>query len=556
MSKILEIDLSDDRLISIAADMVDAHNYIGALKMLNKNAEISGNDADSYALYAGIYDDLGLYEECINGWFRFMDVSDYDDMSECYEGLAVAYMNLGDERYSAYYYNKLLSGSPELDREAREQIIKDFLSVEESPLKFAFPPKLADCSDIIQSGVEYMKAGDYESAVKEFSEVDEENEKYVSARNYIAMCKIIGDKADEAEQECLNILKRNPDDVQALTTLAAVRTEREDAEGALEIARKLLTLNPENPDEIYKIATVCCENKLHREAYDLFCRLSGDDGLRYDLSVLYFKAVSAYNSNLLDESVNAFDELVTVYPAAVTARYYYDIARKALKEGKGEDMGYFYRLPIEMRESSLKTLAAVARLSRTQIKKLSRELDLEACIYWCFDETDVRSDGELRELAAQVAVQAELDDIVRNLLLDAFLADHTKLGMLTLLAERNEYNEFGLVICNIFKRVNMQALSVGANKRKNFVRAYAKLVAHFSVINDENGDKFALAAEKLYAKLEREDRLSDSKDEHALAAAIYIKSKVREAGISGRKIYEFFDTDEYRVKKITGEPSV
>ena len=56
----MDIDLSGDRLIGIAADMVDNHNYIGALKMLNKNAEISGNDEDSYMLYAEIFDDLGL----------------------------------------------------------------------------------------------------------------------------------------------------------------------------------------------------------------------------------------------------------------------------------------------------------------------------------------------------------------------------------------------------------------------------------------------------------------------------------------------------------------
>ena len=32
----MKIDLSSDRLIAIAADLVEEHNFIGALKMLNK----------------------------------------------------------------------------------------------------------------------------------------------------------------------------------------------------------------------------------------------------------------------------------------------------------------------------------------------------------------------------------------------------------------------------------------------------------------------------------------------------------------------------------------
>ena len=83
MAKISKIDLTDDRLISIAADLVDKHNYISALKMLNKNAEISGNDEDELMLYAEIYDDLGLYEKCINGWFKYMDEAGFSDMTDC-----------------------------------------------------------------------------------------------------------------------------------------------------------------------------------------------------------------------------------------------------------------------------------------------------------------------------------------------------------------------------------------------------------------------------------------------------------------------------------------
>ena len=60
MSKTESMDFSDDRLLSLAASMIDDHNLIGALKILNKNAELNYNDDRSYMLYAEAYDDMGL----------------------------------------------------------------------------------------------------------------------------------------------------------------------------------------------------------------------------------------------------------------------------------------------------------------------------------------------------------------------------------------------------------------------------------------------------------------------------------------------------------------
>lgn len=551
MAKISKIDLTDDRLISIAADLVDKHNYISALKMLNKNAEISGNDEDALMLYAEIYDDLGLYEKCINGWFKYMDEAGFSDMTDCYEGLAVSFMNIGNEHYAAYYYNRLLAETDGMDGDMKEEILKDFVSAGDNPLKFSYPPALEDCSDIIQSGISFMKAGEYDKAVEEFEKVEEGNPKYLSARNYVAMCKIISDRTEEAEQECMRVLEKHPDDVQCLTTLAAVKTEAGKNDEALTLARKLLELDVKESDEIYKIATACCENKMHLEAYKMFSRLKED--LEYDLNVMYFKAVSAFNCGKYEESFIHFDNLITLYPEAVTAKYYYRQAKQMKESGEIIELSYFYRLPYEVRESSLKMLAAYLQLSASAAKKLAKEIDISDCVLWCFDEVEGLGDGELKRLAAEVAVKADLDAIVRNLLLDAFLEDKYKIDMLSRLAERNVFDCFGVVVCNVYKRVTTQPLELGRTKRKSFVRAYAKLVAHFSILDDDYGNAFAEAAEKLYEKLFNENRLDDAKNEDVLTAAVYSLSGVCAAGIEGDGIYSFFDITREQVDKLIGE---
>ena len=31
-------------------------------------------------LYAEIYDDMGLYEKCVNGWFKYLDEAGFADL--------------------------------------------------------------------------------------------------------------------------------------------------------------------------------------------------------------------------------------------------------------------------------------------------------------------------------------------------------------------------------------------------------------------------------------------------------------------------------------------
>ena len=54
----------------------------------------------------------------------------------------------------------------------------------------------------------------------------------------------------------------------------------------------------------------------------------------------------------------------------------------------------------------------------------------------------------------------------------------------------------------------------------------------------------------MYSELAKAGKLGLANDTQALAAAIYLKSGVREAGISGKRIYSFFDVTEDRVNRI------
>lgn len=554
MNKTDRIDLSADRLISIAADSVEDHDYISALKMLNKNAVLNGNDEDSFMLYAEAFDDMGLYEKCVNGWFKYVDYAGAAaDLAEAYEGIAVSFMNLGMESFAAFYYNKLLMETDsELTAENRREIIESFLKTEKPPLRFAYPPRLADFSAELENGVEFMRKNEFDNAVKEFSKVDEGNEKYNAARNYIAMCDVISDRNEQAEEECLAILKRDPENIQALTTLAAVKSQQHKTDEAKELALRLLKIDPDDGEELYKIATVCCENGLHEQAYSIFCRL--DERFVYDCSLLFFKAISAYNSGKVEKSLEIFDTLLTIYPNAVTADFWhYEVLANSKKPvGERRVLEYFYRLPKAECEANISFLSAFNKLSDADARKICDEADVSGAIHWCLDEGDSNASYELKLLGAMSAVKGGLEDTVRDILLDAFLPDGIKLEVLNTLVQRNGDGEYGVVICNLYKRVTLVPLNLGRNKKKTFLRAYGLAFSRFAMLEAEYPFMLATAAEKLYEKLKNEGRLDTCRSVPALAAAILKYSEVNENGLSEEQIYSFFGADPKKVNEILG----
>lgn len=559
MSKTFSIDLSEDRLLAIAADCVEEHNYIGALRMLNKNAELNGNAEDSYMLYAETFDDMGLYEKSINGWFKYIDYCNgYSDIdySDAYEGLAVNYLNIGEEEVAAFYYNKLLvETASELSAENRREIINNFIVTHKTPLKIAYPPRLADFSGEMEKGVSYMRSGDYENAVAEFSKVGEGNKSYITARNYIAMCDLINDKCGEAERECLALLEKYPDNIQALTTLAAVKNQQNERGESIAIAERLLALNVSSSEDLYKIATVCCENGMHGEAYKLFTRISEE--LCYDNAVLYFLAVSAYNSGHKQQSLDAFDKLQTIYSDAVTAQYYAEHVRAHLAEDDDDyvknPLTYFYRLPQEERENNIELLSAFAKLSNRSAAILAENLDITDCIRWCFDEGGEHGSPELKLLGAACAVKSGCDDdLLRDILLDAFQPDSLKMQLIALIAERNKDCSYGVVVCHVYRNIELPALKIGRAKRKPFIRAYSMAAARFALIEPDYVYALNASAQSLYNRLSEEKRLAAAADVPALMAAIYAGSGLADGGDDADAICGYFNAERKKYDKIMG----
>ena len=546
MKETAKFQLDDDFLLESAERRFSDGDYLGALTVLNKREAMHDPLADAYALAADVYEELGVWENAADAWYRFLDTCNEADFSEGYAGLAVACMHLGNEFQSSYYY-KLSCGEDGFSVSAEE--FEELAAAADRPklrLVYAKGTPLPD-SETLAEGLAQLKSGELEKARATLHSVDEESADYPSACGIAAMCSLMMGEEDEAERECTALLKSYPDNIQLLTSYCAVLGARDDRAGAKEVARRLYALDAESTEDLYRIATALCETGLDAEAYDKLSVLK--ERLPYDANVLWFYAVAAHRTGRSEQAVEALEFLTLIYPRKAVAQWYLEHLRLMLDGGEPVKMNYYYRLPeTEYREIAAFFLALNAKDGQTaEIVAASEEFKEKFRL--AFDEMEGR-DEKLQLLAAKVAVKCHADALLRAVLLDFNGNEGIKISVLHDLIARNEDNSFGIVVCNLYREFFIHELELGRRKSGALLQAFADVYSKYALFSEEHEGKLCAAAEEVYDALAEGGAWELFEDRSALAAAIY-----REARLSGGvrpigDICKLFDADPSSAKRI------
>ncbi len=540
----------------MAEKAYSAGDMISALRFLHASlAEEDGADLETYLRIADVYENLGLQTYAIKWLYKCLEICGEEDLADIYEGLAVNYMNLGNEGASAYYYNRLIGVDDTLTAEHKLEIARAFSKDKKDGLRFVWPPELADFSQEMESGNRALKAGNCRAAIAAYSQVGAGNKDYVEARRMQAVAELLDGNHLVAEQICLEILERFPDEIQTSATLAAVYLEQGRTDESRRLAERLSRIETDVTEEMYKIATVCCENGLHAEAYALFAKL--EERMDCDGRMLYFKSVAAAKCGRLDVAERTLDKLCTLYPDAAVAKYYLREVRNMLSGGEDVtgDFTYFYAVPKAAKDLICHTLISLGKMPAAQASAFACSDSLLQDLQWCFDEMD-GMDQDLQYVALMVAEHIRADGFLRGMLLDFEVLDVLKVETLRALYERNEDETYGVVICNVYRSLSLKRIKIGRKKRKVFIGGYARVASKFSIIAPSYGGKLQRAAERLYRRVEEQDATEVFTSEDAIACAIFILSGLKELGSDIAQIAEAFEADEATVKLLlilTGE---
>lgn len=552
--RILRFDDSEDRLLKIAEERLDDGNYLAAMRFLNRCHSFYDLSEDSCAMLADACEMIEANGQALRAWYGFLSVCQEDDesLAEAYEGLAVNYMNLGMETQAAYYYNQLMRVDENLSEETKMEIVELFSRPRTAEFHVVWPPEEADYTATLNRGTAFLKEGKIKEARQTFSEVPKGAKQYAAARNLIAVAYLLEDDTDAAGRICEERIAENGNDVQAYTTYAALLGQTQQREKAREVAEKLCKIETSDSDEIYKIATVCCENGMHEEAYGKFCRLEKE--IRTDKTLLYFKAVSAYQCGRTREAIETFERLLTIYPDAAVARFYYDVVRAYEEEKDKKDRGkpelsYFYRVPEPIRNGYCEILCFLCSLNAREAEEAADNPQVQTVLQWCFDEGD-GNEFELQLTALQAAVRCGYDKFTQNVFLNPDVSDFVKLKGLEFLTEKNRDDEYGVVICHIYRNVVFRYLHIGVKKHRRFLEGYAQVYSKFAMLSEKHAEKLKAAAEFLYACLVAAERCELIDRTADIACAVYLLADFAEGDGSAETAIKLFSADSAGVEEI------
>ena len=538
----VKFDEKPRRLRALAEKYYDEGDYLSALRFFRREERTYGADSELYARIADVYENMGMHEQAIKEIFFALEFAQTEeDVIDAYEGLAVNYMNSGKSDVSAYYYHMLLTTDEQITQDEKLEIMSYFARDKKSPVRVVYPPAQADFSEEMDAGSQALKDGKLSLAIQMLSAVPQGNCDFVEAQQLTAVAMLLDGRAREAKIACERALQENPNDVQTRATLAAVYMELGEPERSYDLAVQLCAMPLHSTDELYKVATVCCENGLHEEAFQRFSQL--EQRLPSDLKVLYFKGVAAYQSGRKAEAERALDKLCTLAPNAVVAKFYLT----ALRKGEDVEFTYFYRVPQETRELRCRLLIELGKnVSKKEAAQYGNDEDLAECLLWCFDEMD-GMDEDLQYMAYMVAARTRSDDFLRASFLDPKVSDFLKVEALRRIFERNCDDSYGVVVGDVYRDLDVRRISVGNKKRGTFIRAYSKIASRFAPFGKGYARQIQVAAETLYRALAFNDTL-ELAEEDDVAVAIYFLAGLKEFGVDVDVVSEKFSANATRVR--------
>jgi hypothetical protein len=121
------------------------------------------------------------------------------------------------------------------------------------------------------------------------------------------------------------------------------------------------------------------------------------------------------------------------------------------------------------------------------------------------------------------------------------------------ITQQNKGENYGVVVCNLYRKLFIPKLAIGKTKRKVFLTAYSILVSRFAMLNADYVFLIHSSATTLYNDFADSQRLGECTDYASLAAAIYHFSGIKESGLNNEDICTFFGANPEKYKKLISD---
>lgn len=552
--KILKFKKSEKFEYERANRHCDDGDYVGALSSLLYLSASEPKNTEVLCHIADIYTELGLYENAIIFWFRFLSVCRKSDAIDGYNGLGANFFFLDNIELAGFYFNKQLELG-DLGACVYDDILDDYVDSVSGFDKPGFKVISSESESAEKDeknyfeAVEKNKAEDYISAIKLVDEVSEKSEYYAKALYEKAYGLFCLDRDCEAEEILEKAISLNNKDINSYNLLFNCFTQTGNAEKVEKYFNSLLETDSDDTEFLNKKMVVLCDFGYFREALDVsekIMRLAPED-----TNCSYLRGLLFYNLKEKEKAVACLKKAY-IYSMNPVALYYLRIAQRAVDGDKSVPK----RLPLifEIQKAEVdRRLEVLKKLFTGTAKKNGYTDDYISEIFdWCF-----YCGNQTAQIAIAIyAVKNKKTALVEKLktqLVNPAITDDIKIRIYTLFVESGlvkDKEETPIVYSNIFKKIKTIIPTFGADVSSAFRQAYAIAAGRISVYFDKDFKKLVAGATELEAAMRLSGGFKEFSDSRVIACVMFIYSGINHHADKAA-LYRYFDTTKEDVAKLT-----
>jgi len=326
-NKITKISTDIDYFFDKAIDKSESGDFESALELLRHAQQtfmpqsFSTQDIDIRLEIADLFIQMGLIDEAFREYLKLSGSGYYLD--EIFFGL-IKCATLKDAPMQASYYIKqgielkaFDDGDDDPDGFDLEFLYEMCKSVPKRKFEVLSPRDTSRALDMAKSLLYTM---DTALAREVLIDIPKNSFQYIESRNYLALLELSEGRAIEGIEICNKILKKEPNDIYALSTkISALNILKREKERDV-LVKKLDGLNVEEWAEVSKVALCFCQinNSVLALKYLKRCLKY----VPYDKDFLILKMLAEANLSEFREAKNTAVLLLIIYPQDSVISYY------------------------------------------------------------------------------------------------------------------------------------------------------------------------------------------------------------------------------------------
>ena len=525
-SKVIKFVRTTDRILDRAEEKRDADDYVSAVSSLVYEAKRKPT-TELYAQIADLYTEMGLFENAIDYWFRYLSIASDEETPEAYNGLGANFYFLGNRKFAGIYFGFQLArggGEEGFFDDVLEEYMKSENEDRLAAYRVVYPPDPEDVAEEnYEKGSEALSGQDYAAAIEAFSAVPDNTSYSLRARTDKAIAEYDLGKKEEAADDLRAIVEEGKADTSVYVTL--IRVLR--AEGLTEESEKyvgeFLAYSPGDIAELYKKLNFLLEIGRREEAFDVSSLIVSRSP--HDVNTNFIRGFLLYEKGMTQEALSAFKSayLISYNPIAL---YYMEFVQGVVDgEREAEPLTLSFSLPERERDARVGLIRDLFAKGKFTQDGYTQKQILETA-EWGFTENNTSVQIAIGVVFACSGKKVFID-FLKSKLISIGVSDDVKHRLISMLCQNGEKGNCAVVYSDLYCTFAFSHPELDGPGKVLFSKAHAYAFGRLTLFERDRLELLSYGAEVLQRELIANGNIRGVKDVSALGCAIYFYSGLK-----------------------------